>query len=67
MRPWLARPTPWLGLALAGLVFSPVVLWNQAHGWAGFLKQGSRVGSWSPERALTFLGELLGSHKMLLL
>ena len=62
MRPWLARPAPWLGLVPAGVVFAPVILWNRAHGWAGFLKQGGRVGSWSPERALGFLGELLGSQ-----
>ncbi len=62
MRPWLARPAPWLGLVLAGAVFSPVVLWNASHGWASFLKQGGRAGDWSPGRALTFLGELLGSQ-----
>lgn len=35
-RRWLARPEPWLGLALAVLVFAPVVLWNDGHGWASF-------------------------------
>ena len=62
MRPWLARPAPWLALGLAGALFSPVVLWNGEHGWAGFFKQGGRVGSWEPERAFTFLGELIGSQ-----
>ncbi len=29
----LKKPWIWLGGALAGLVFLPNVLWNQAHGW----------------------------------
>lgn len=62
MRPWLRRLAPWLGLILASAVFSPVILWNAEHGWAGFLKQGGRVGSWSPDRAFSFLAELLGSQ-----
>jgi 4-amino-4-deoxy-L-arabinose transferase-like glycosyltransferase len=62
MRPWLARPTPWLALILAGAVFSPVVLWNAEHGWAGFFKQGGRVGSWEPGRALHYLSELIGGQ-----
>ena len=62
IRPWLARPAPWVALGLAGALFSPVVLWNAEHGWAGFFKQGGRVGSWEPGRAFTFLGELIGSQ-----
>ena len=55
----LWRPEPWLGLLLAGLVFLPVILWNADHGWAGFARQGGRVADWRPERAATFLAELL--------
>ena len=62
LRPWLARPAPWLGLAFAAAIFAPVILWNAEHGWAGFLKQGGRVGSWAPSRAFTFLGELVGGQ-----
>lgn len=62
LRPWLVRPAPWLALVMAALVFSPVVFWNAEHGWAGFFKQGGRVGSWEPARALRFLGELIGSQ-----
>ncbi len=62
MRPWLARPAPWLALILAGAVFSPVILWNAERDWAGFFKQGGRVGAWEPARAWSFLGELLGSQ-----
>ena len=46
-RSWLARPEPYLGGLLALAVFAPVVLWNQAHGWASFAFQGDRaVGLW---------------------
>src|SRR6516162_2517221 len=48
LRPWLLRPSPWIGLGLAFLVFLPVVLWNADHGWASFLKQGGRLGDWRP-------------------
>jgi 4-amino-4-deoxy-L-arabinose transferase-like glycosyltransferase len=36
LRRWLLRPEPYLGLALAGAVFSPVVLWNARHQWVSF-------------------------------
>lgn len=62
MRPWLRRPGPWFGLALALLVFAPVVLWNADHDWAGFLRQGTRVTSWHAGRAAQFLGELIGGQ-----
>jgi 4-amino-4-deoxy-L-arabinose transferase-like glycosyltransferase len=32
----LRGPWPWLGVAVAALAFSPVVLWNAAHGWQSF-------------------------------
>ena len=35
----LASPWPWLGLALAALVFSPVLLWNSERRWVSFLFQ----------------------------
>jgi dolichol-phosphate mannosyltransferase len=38
-RRWLRRPEPYLAAMLAGLLFSPVILWNQQHGWASFLFQ----------------------------
>ena len=37
----LARPWPWLGLALAVAVFSPVLVWNAEHGWVSLLFQSS--------------------------
>ena len=42
-RHWLARPEPYAAALTAGLVFSPVVLWNATHGWASFAFQGERA------------------------
>jgi 4-amino-4-deoxy-L-arabinose transferase-like glycosyltransferase len=40
-RRMLAKPWPWLGVALAVVVFSPVLLWNAEHGWVSLLFQSS--------------------------
>lgn len=40
----LASPWPWVGVALAGVVFSPVVIWNATHGWASFGFQFAKRG-----------------------
>ena len=59
-RRWLLRDArPWIGLAIALLLFLPVILWNADHHWASFLKQGGRTGDFHPARALQFLGELV--------
>jgi len=62
IRPWLLRPWPWLGLLAALAAFSPVIMWNVGHDWAGFLRQGGRVASWNPGRALQFQAELIGGQ-----
>lgn len=42
----LMIPAPWLAVAIAGLVVSPVFIWNVQHDWVAFLFQSSRgVGS----------------------
>lgn len=42
----LASPSPWLGVVIAGLVASPVLIWNAEHEWVSFLFQSSRgIGS----------------------
>lgn len=42
----LMFPAPWLAVALAGLVVSPVFIWNLQHDWVSFVFQSSRgVGS----------------------
>lgn len=62
LRPWLARPWPWLAALAGGAVFLPVVLWNAAHGWASFAKQGGRVGAGGTGRPLQYVGELIGGQ-----
>jgi 4-amino-4-deoxy-L-arabinose transferase-like glycosyltransferase len=62
IRPWLRRWQPWAACAIGFLLFAPVLAWNQAHGWVGFIKQGGRVEDWHPSRALGFLGELIGGQ-----
>jgi 4-amino-4-deoxy-L-arabinose transferase-like glycosyltransferase len=54
----LRRWQPWASVALALLVFAPVIAWNAAHGWASFAKQGGRLFDMQPLRAAQFLGEL---------
>ena len=58
-RGWLRRPEPWLGAALALILFAPVIAWNASHHWASFLKQGGRVADWQPWDALRFESELV--------
>ena len=62
MRPWLRTPWPWAGGAIAALLFSPVLAWNAAHGWASFLKQGGRAADWVPANALRYTAELIGGQ-----
>lgn len=38
-RALLARPTPWLALTLAAVIFSPVVVWNAQNDWISFAYQ----------------------------
>jgi 4-amino-4-deoxy-L-arabinose transferase-like glycosyltransferase len=45
-RAWLTSPWLWAGGALALALFAPVLLWNAAHGWASFGKQGGRLFAW---------------------
>lgn len=35
----LVRPAPWLALALAAVIFSPVVIWNAQNDWISFAYQ----------------------------
>lgn len=42
-RRWLARPEPYLALAVAAVVFTPVLAWNAQHHWTSFRWQGARA------------------------
>jgi 4-amino-4-deoxy-L-arabinose transferase-like glycosyltransferase len=56
----LLTPWPWLGLAIAVALFSPVLLWNSRHGWISFgFQLGWRratSGPFSLRRFTSFLG-----------
>jgi len=43
-RRWLATPWPWLGGAIAALVFSPHVIWNASNDWVSLGFQFGRLG-----------------------
>jgi 4-amino-4-deoxy-L-arabinose transferase-like glycosyltransferase len=62
MRPWLRRPAPWCGAAVALGVFLPVLVWEAAHHWPSFTRQGGRFGIWHPSRAFDYLAELIGGQ-----
>ena len=62
VRPWLRRWQPWAACAIGLSLFAPVLAWNAAHGWAGFVRQGGRVEDWRPARAAGFLAELVGGQ-----
>ena len=62
MRPWLYRSAPWIASLLGGAMILPVLIWNADHGWAGLLRQGSRINDWQPERGVQFVAELIGGQ-----
>ena len=59
-RKWLLSFWPYLGGALAFLMFAPVILWNANHDWISFRLQFGRVGS--GELTLRYLGEFLAGQ-----
>jgi 4-amino-4-deoxy-L-arabinose transferase-like glycosyltransferase len=62
VRLWLRRWQPWVACAIGLLLFSPVLAWNAANDWAGFVRQGGRVEDWRPSRAVGFLAELVAGQ-----
>jgi 4-amino-4-deoxy-L-arabinose transferase-like glycosyltransferase len=61
-RKQLASIWPWLGLAVAAIVFLPVVRWNQQHNWASFRFQLSHGTSEDASSALANLGSYWGGQ-----
>ncbi len=63
LRRQFARPGPYGAAALALVLLSPFLWWNETHGWATFVKQGGRLrqGGFSPR----YLGEFVGSQLLL--
>src|SRR6185295_7430927 len=41
-RKWFLSPWPYLGAAVALIVFAPVLIWNASHEWASVAYQSSR-------------------------
>lgn len=64
-RGWLQRPEPYLGVLVAMLVFSPVLIWNSHHDWISFRFQGGR-GSQHGLHPLPFLQNIGGQLGYLL-
>ena len=62
LRFWLKRPAPWFGALLGVAVFAPVLLWDAAHGWTSFIRQGGRIDAWQPANAARFLAELIAGQ-----
>lgn len=64
-RRWLLTPWPYLGAAIACLLFLPVIVWNAQHDWVSFAFQGGRARM----ARLDFLAPLtvLGGHAVFLL
>jgi len=59
----LLTPWPWMGVAAAMAVFSPVLAWNVQHDWASFgfqLNQG--LGEAEKPEILANLAELIGGQ-----
>jgi len=51
LRPWLARPAPYLAALVALVVIAPAIIWNAQHNWVSFAFQGARAqagGHWRP-------------------
>jgi hypothetical protein len=42
-RSLLRKPGPYLAVAIGLVCFTPVLVWNDAHGWASFAFQGGRA------------------------
>lgn len=59
-RKWLATVWPYLGAALALLIWTPHLLWQAQHDWMTFAFQFGRVGS--GQFTLKYLGEFLGAQ-----
>jgi len=58
-RPMLLTVGPYLAVIIAGLVFLPVVIWNQEHGWISLLFQSGR-GAAKGFFPLHMLGNIAG-------
>ncbi len=61
-RKWLFTIHPFLGLLLALVIFSPVIIWNSQHEWTSFLFQSSNRFSQMKRLRLDYFFQLIGSQ-----
>ncbi len=61
-RKWLFTIHPYLGLLLALIIFSPVIIWNSQHDWASFLFQSSNRFSQMRRLRFDYFFQLIGSQ-----
>lgn len=61
-RKWLKSVYPYLGLIIAFLIFSPVIIWNYQNDWASFLFQSSNRFSKMIDFRPEFFFQLIGSQ-----
>ncbi|MDE2351191.1 MAG: glycosyltransferase family 39 protein [Alphaproteobacteria bacterium] len=62
LRPLFARPEPYAGIAVATLLFAPVLIWNAQHHWVSFAFQGGRAdahGFYPAAPLIQIAGQLL--------
>ncbi len=62
----LLTPGPYIGVAVAALIFYQVVYWNQQHQWASFAFQFSQRANEAKPFQITYFLQLLGSQIFLL-
>ena len=63
MRRWLVSPWPYLGAAVALMLFLPNLFWNADHGWATLVFQFGRIAG--EHLTAKYLGEFLGAQLLL--
>lgn len=61
----LRTPGPYLGTAVAFLLFSPVLIWNAEHGWISFVFQGARAAPHAAPSAGHLLTQIAGEIVLL--
>jgi dolichol-phosphate mannosyltransferase len=54
-RRWLLRPEPYVAVAIAIVIFAPVIAWNQQHDWASFRFQAADRFDTAPRFSLHLL------------
>jgi hypothetical protein len=65
-RKWIAHPGPYIAMAIAAAIFSPVLVWNHQHHWISFLWQGSRGADYQGLRLDWFVRNIGGQALWLL-